>query len=37
MYYLELLVAEMMRLLGSPKNKITKDENGKNLPDLEIT
>ena len=30
-------MAEMMRLLGSPKSKITKDENGKNLPDLEIT
>ena len=27
-YYLELLMAKMTRLLGSTKNKITKDENG---------
>ena len=26
-----------MKLLGSTKNKITKDRNGKNLPHLEIT
>ena len=26
-----------MQLLGSTKSKITKDENGKNLPHLEIT
>ena len=26
-----------MKLLGSTKNKITKDKNGKNLPHLEIT
>ena len=26
-----------MELLGSPKNKITKDETGKNVPLLEIT
>ena len=26
-----------MKLLGSTKNKITKDENGKNVPHLEIT
>ena len=26
-----------MKLLGSTKSKITKDENGKNVPDLEIT
>ena len=26
-----------MKLLGSNKNKITKDENGKNVPHLEIT
>ena len=26
-----------MTLLGSTKNKITKDENGENVPDLEIT
>ena len=27
----------MMKLLGSTKNKITKDENGQNVPHLEIT
>ena len=26
-----------MKLLGSTKSKITKDENGENLPYLEIT
>ena len=26
-----------MKLLGSIKSKITKDENGENLPHLEIT
>ena len=26
-----------MKLLGSTKNKITKDENGENVPHLEIT
>ena len=26
-----------MKLLGSTKNKITKDKNGKNVPHLEIT
>ena len=26
-----------MKLLGSTKNKITKDKNGKNMPHLEIT
>ena len=26
-----------MKLLGSIKNKITKDKNGENLPHLEIT
>ena len=26
-----------MKLLGSTKTRITKDENGKNVPDLEIT
>ena len=30
-YYLELLTLETMKLLGSAKSKITKDENGKNL------
>ena len=36
-YYLELLTPETMKLLGSIKNKITKDENGENVPHLEIT
>ena len=35
-YYLELLMPETMRLLGSTKSNITKDENGKNMPHLEI-
>ena len=26
-----------MKLLGSTKNKITKDQNGENVPHLEIT
>ena len=36
-YYLELLTPETMKLLGSIKNNITKDENGENVPHLEIT
>ena len=36
-YYLELLMPETVKLLGSTKSKITKDENGKNVPHLEIT
>ena len=35
--YLELLTAEMMKLPGSTKSKITKDKNGENVPHLEIT
>ena len=35
-YYLELLTPETMKLLGSIINKITKDENGENVPYLEI-
>ena len=34
---LELLTKETMKLLGSTKNKITKDKNGENVPHLEIT
>ena len=30
-YYLELLTFETMELLGSTKNKLTKDENGENM------
>ena len=36
-YSLRLLTPETMKLLGSTKNKITKDENGENVPHLEIT
>ena len=35
-YYLELLTPETMKLLGNTESKITKDENGENLPHLEI-
>ena len=33
---LEHLTPETLKLLGSTKNKITKDKNGENLPHLEI-
>ena len=36
-YYLELLTPETVNLLGSTKNKTTRDKNGKNVPHLEIT
>ena len=36
-YYLELLTRKTMKLLGSTKSKITKNENGENVPYLEIT
>ena len=36
-YYLELLTPETMKLLRSRKSKIAKDENGENIPHLEIT
>ena len=35
-YYLELLIPETMKLLGSTESKITKDKNGANVPHLEI-
>ena len=35
-YYLELLMPETMKLLGSTESEITKDKNGKNVPHLEI-
>ena len=35
-YSLELLTPETMKLLGSTKNRITKDKNGENVPHLEI-
>ena len=36
-YGLELLIPETMKLLGSTKNKITKEKNGENVPHLKIT
>ena len=36
-YYLELLMLETLKLLGSTKSKITRDKNGENVPHLEIT
>ena len=36
-YYQNLLTPEMMIVLGSIKNKITKDENSENMPHLENT
>ena len=36
-YYLELLTPETMLLLGINKSKIRKNENGENVPYLEIT
>ena len=36
-YSLELLTKETMKLRGSTRNKIAKDENGENVPHLEIT
>ena len=36
-YYLEDLTHETMKLLGSTNSKITKDENGENVPYVEIT
>ena len=35
-YSLELLTSEIMKLLGSTENKITKDKNSENVPDLQI-
>ena len=36
-YYLQLSTPETMKLLGSTKSKITKDESAENVPYLEIT
>ena len=36
-YYLKVLIPETINLLGSPKNIITKDKIGENVPNLEIT
>ena len=35
-YYLERLTPETMKLLGSTKSKIAKNENGENVPYLKI-
>ena len=35
-YYLELLTHETMKILESTKNKITKNGNRENFPNLEI-
>ena len=35
-YYLKRLTSQTMKLLGSNKNKTTKDENGENVPHLEF-
>ena len=36
-YYLEILTPKTMKLLGSTEYKITKNENGANVPHLEFT
>ena len=36
-HYLEVLTLETMKLLGSTKSKMSKDENDEKLPHLEIT
>ena len=36
-YSLEHWISETMKLLGSNKNQTTKDRNGENVPQLEIT
>ena len=35
-YYLKILMPETMKIIGSTKSKIAKDENGENVPHLEI-
>ena len=36
-HFLELLTTKTIKLLGSAKSKITKNENGENVRNLEIT
>ena len=36
-YYVKLLMLETIKLLGSTKNKTTKDKNGENVSHLQIT
>ena len=33
-YYLELLTADIIKLIGGTISKITKDKNGENVPHL---
>ena len=35
-YYLKLLTSLAMKLLGNTKRKIIKNQNGKNVPHLEV-
>ena len=35
-YYLELLMSETMKSLGSTKSKTAKNKSGENVPHLEI-
>ena len=35
--YLQPLTPETMKLIGSTKSRITKDNNGENVPRFEIT
>ena len=35
-YYLELLTPEIMKLLRSTEDNLTKDKNGENVPHIEI-
>ena len=35
--YFEIFTAETMKLLRTTENKISKDKNGENVPNLEIT
>ena len=36
-YYFELLTPKTMKRVATIKNKVTNDENGENVPHLEIT
>ena len=36
-YHLELLTSERLKFLGSTKSKISKNQNGESVPNLEIT
>ena len=36
-YFFKLLMPETLKLLGSTEKKVTKDENDKHVPQVEIT